>query len=111
MILLPKFDGEEQLIVIPLAITMGWVQSPPTFCVMSETVCDVKNAAFNKAPFAGTEHRLESVAVTDDDLSPSMEPRPYLPEDLEADARLQAVPGVTPLVEFDTGLPLRPMSQ
>ena len=82
---------------------MGWVQSPPTFCVMSETVCDVTNAAFNKAPFAGTEHRLESMAAADDDVSPSMEPRPHLPEDLEADARLQAVPGVTPLAECDAG--------
>ena len=62
-ILLPKFEGEEQLIAVPLAITMGWVQSPPTFCVMSEMVCYVTNAAFNKATFAGTKHRLESMAV------------------------------------------------
>ena len=87
-ILLPKFEGEEQLMAVPLAITMGWVQSSPTFCVMSETVCDVTNASYNKAPFAGTKHRLESMAATNDDLSSSMEPRPFLPEDLEADARL-----------------------
>ena len=39
--LLPKYEGEPQLVGIPLACTMGWVQSPLTFCSMSETVCDV----------------------------------------------------------------------
>ena len=39
-LVLPKFDDEEALVAIPLACAMGWVESPPTFCTMSETVCD-----------------------------------------------------------------------
>ena len=52
----PKCPGEPQLIGIPMACTMGWVQSPPTFCTMSETVCDLENDAMRS-------HRL-AVSVT-----------------------------------------------
>jgi hypothetical protein len=36
-IILPVYPGEDQLVAIPMACTMGWVESPPTFCAMSET--------------------------------------------------------------------------
>lgn len=36
----PKYDHQPQLMAIALACTMGWVQSPPAFCAMSETVYD-----------------------------------------------------------------------
>ena len=43
-VIMPTYDGEPQLVVLPMACTMGWVQLPPTFCAMSETVCDLANA-------------------------------------------------------------------
>jgi hypothetical protein len=61
-LVLPKCEGEPQLIAIPLAGTMGWVQSPPSFCVMSKTVCDLANQAIcsnNTTP----PHRLDEAAA------------------------------------------------
>ncbi len=75
---------------------MGWVQSPPTFCVMSETVCDLANKAFRsgKTP---VPHRLDSEAAALDDYNMSWDAAPRTPEETEADRTLQALPGVTPL--------------
>ncbi len=39
----PRCEGEEPLVAIPMSCTMGWTQSPPTFCTMSETITDVTN--------------------------------------------------------------------
>ena len=55
-IVLPRYDGEPQLVGIPLACTMGWVQSPPTFCTMSETVCNIANAMINQSPASAPPH-------------------------------------------------------
>ena len=41
--LLPRYGDEPQLVGIPMSCTMGWAQSPPTFCAMSETACDLVN--------------------------------------------------------------------
>ncbi len=93
-LLFPKFEGEPQLVGIPLACTMGWVQSPPTFSAMSETVCDVTNARFQAAPFSAKEHRLSPLAESMDDAPRSWALAPKEPADLAADAALAAVPGV-----------------
>ena len=55
-IVLPQCEGEPQLVGMPLACTMGWVQSPPTFCAMSETVCDISNTFTNQSPAAAPPH-------------------------------------------------------
>ena len=52
----PRYDGEEPLVAIPMATTMGWEQSPPTFCAMSETIADVTNARFRASPRVCPEH-------------------------------------------------------
>ena len=57
-VVLPKYDGEEQMVGIPMACTMGWTQSPPTFSAMSETVADVAYAEFAASPRCAPEHRL-----------------------------------------------------
>ena len=59
---LPRYEGEPQLIGIPLVCTMGWVNSPPTFCSMSETICDIANHRMHlrHAP----PHRLDQAAET-----------------------------------------------
>ena len=54
---LPHYEGEEPLVAIPLVCTMGWAESPPTFCAMSETVCDLANAMAGQPTAA--PHRLE----------------------------------------------------
>ncbi len=40
---MPRCKGEPPLVAIPLVCTMGWVNSPPSFCAMSETVADIAN--------------------------------------------------------------------
>ena len=37
-LILPCYEDEPQLIAVPMSCTMGWVQSPPTFCTVSETL-------------------------------------------------------------------------
>ena len=61
---LPHYGGEEPLVAIPLVCTMGWAESPPTFCAMSETVCDLANA-LNEQPDAAP-HRLEHLCEPQD---------------------------------------------
>jgi hypothetical protein len=39
----PRYDGEEQMIALPLVLPMGWVSSPPYLCAATETVADVAN--------------------------------------------------------------------
>ena len=92
-ILPPLYEDEEPLVAIPMSTTMGWVQSPATFCTMSETVCDLTNARF-KAKLPTPNHRLESLCSAQDDLSPSWEPRARDEEDHTANLALAAVPGV-----------------
>ena len=90
-LILPRYEGEEQLVAIPLACTMGWIQSPPTFCVMSETTCDHANARFLASPKECPPHRLSHLAEAQDDLSPTLTLAPPSQEDKEADAKLQAL--------------------
>jgi hypothetical protein len=63
-VLMPCYDDEPQLVVIPLSLTMGWVSSPPTFCAASEMATDLANAAL----FCHTvpPHRLEDIAAVHD---------------------------------------------
>ena len=79
-IVLPRYDDEPQLVGIPLACTMGWVQSPPTFCTMSETVCDVANDSIHSSPSSSPPHQMESLASIGDDLSFDRQPLQCCPE-------------------------------
>jgi hypothetical protein len=60
-LIMPPYEGEPQLIAIPLSCTMGWVESPPSFSTMSETVCDRANARFASSPLSALPHRLNHV--------------------------------------------------
>ena len=90
-LVLPRYEGEEQLVAIPMSCTMGWVESPPSFSSMSETVCDRANERFRKLPYRCPPHRLEAAAEAGDDLDPSMVPRPKEAEDEAATHALLAV--------------------
>ena len=91
-IIMPEYPGEPQLIGIPMACTMGWVQSPPTFCSMSETVCDLANGYAGNLSRFGTPHRLDSIPEELDDYDRSMTPRPREPDQREGDLALLDVP-------------------
>ena len=63
-ILLPRYEGEPQLVVIPLSTTMSWVSSPPTFCAASKTVADLANTSLYKRMVP--PHCLEDLVSTHD---------------------------------------------
>ena len=74
-VILPTYPGEPQLIAIPLVCTMGWQNSPPTFCSASETVADIANSRSYRHHVA--PHRLEVIAEElDKDLDPSSSAAP-----------------------------------
>ena len=60
--------GEEPLVAFPLALPMGWVESPPYFTALTETACDLANDALRTRPTTppphSALHRLEKVATT-----------------------------------------------
>jgi hypothetical protein len=74
-IILPLYPGEEQLVTIPMSCIMGWVESPPTFCAMSEMVTDLMNRWFSTSPERPCPHRLDGAAGHADDWS-SWDPDP-----------------------------------
>ena len=74
---LPHYDGETPLVAIPLSLTMGWTESPPTFCAITETIADLANARAYKHHVA--PHRLEHHSTPLDQWnqgSPCDMPRP-----------------------------------
>jgi hypothetical protein len=77
---LPTASGCTPLIAFPLALPMGWVESPPYFSSLTETSCDLANnmLAAND-PRLRCWHRLEAVAATppagDETLPPATTPR------------------------------------
>jgi hypothetical protein len=62
-VLLPTRSGEEPLVAFPLALPMGWSQSPPIFTSATETIADLANQAV-KVCSPQLPHRLEKAAET-----------------------------------------------
>ena len=58
-VILPFSEGEDPLVAIPLALPMGWTESPPLFCALTKTVADMANARTHQAAWP---HRLEDQA-------------------------------------------------
>jgi hypothetical protein len=61
-IVLPTRPGEPTLLAIPLSLPMGWIESPPAFCAVTETIADLANWRLPRryAPI----HRLDQFADT-----------------------------------------------
>ena len=80
---LPTTPGCPPLVAFPLALPMGWVESPPYFTVLTETACDLANAALQARPTLSRlkqAHRLEAVADTPPaDAAPCTPPTQYSP--------------------------------
>ena len=68
-ILMPHYEGELQLIAIPLSTMMGWVSSPPTFCAASKTMADLAYASLFKHMVPS--HCLEDATSLHDSWEPS----------------------------------------
>ena len=61
-VILPTTSGEP-LVALPLALPMGWVESPPYFTAVTETACDLTNALL-RSPAMLPSHPLEPLALT-----------------------------------------------
>ena len=70
-LLLPIVE-DEPWVAFPLVLPMGWTESPPAFCVATETVTDLANWSLQRHEVF-PKHRLEDIANT-------------LPEDYEVPA-------------------------
>jgi len=66
---IPSLPGEPPLLALPLALPMGWTQSPPAFCAVTETIADVANHRLRRR-YRTTAHRLDLTADTPPPLAP-----------------------------------------
>jgi hypothetical protein len=74
-VVFPALDGEEPLIAFPLALPMGWTESPPYFCAFTETVADIANERILKWR-RPPRHPLEQTASTLPVVAPSADSAP-----------------------------------
>ena len=60
---LPPGPDGKTLVAFPLVLPMGWVESLPQFCAVTENVADLANTALReKTPQLRTPHRLYQVS-------------------------------------------------
>ena len=59
----PGPDGE-RLVAFPLVLPMGWVQSPPYFCSVTETIADMANDTLTCGSPVAASHPLEELAAS-----------------------------------------------
>jgi hypothetical protein len=83
----PNLPHEPLLVALPLVLPMGWVASPPHFCALTETIADVANTRFTRAPAARSvylpPHRLSVLADhPSDPVSYPLPPAPSCPSGL-----------------------------
>ena len=55
---------EDPLIAVPMVLPMGWMESPPTFCTVTETIADLANAKIAQGYIPAPYHRHEAIANT-----------------------------------------------
>jgi hypothetical protein len=61
--LLPSYPGETPLVAFPMILPMGWVESPPYLCAVTETIADTANKLVSDG-FRPSQphHRLDGLA-------------------------------------------------
>jgi hypothetical protein len=57
-VVVPALPGQPKIIVFPLVLPMGWMQSPPLFTAATETVADLANQEL-QASAPAQPHRLD----------------------------------------------------
>ena len=88
----PNLPSEPLLVALPLALPMGWTESPPYFCAVTETVADLANARLlkhRKAPSHPLDTLASSITLTEPKSAPSVHVQ--LPS-VHSTARPSAVP-------------------
>jgi hypothetical protein len=61
-VIIPALTGtQDQLIAFPLVLPMGWKNSPPYFCAITETVADVTNERIQRHQWP-QRHRMDRLA-------------------------------------------------
>ena len=63
-LIFPTRPGEEPLIALPLVLPMGWKNSPPIFCSITETIADVTNDLLRETDHCPEPHHLDTLAST-----------------------------------------------
>jgi hypothetical protein len=87
----PVEPGEEPIVAFPLALPMGWVESPPYFCAITETITDLANERVRRGQLSTSRrHRLDE----DADSRPAIEPPPEWWEPTSG-------PPMVPMANFD----------
>jgi hypothetical protein len=82
---------------LPLALPMGWVESPPFFTTLTETACDLTNRAMSSHEQL-PEHRLEAASRT----PPVTHPKVSIPRTWASDnEQFVQAPKVQPLAKAD----------
>ena len=77
-VIFPRYPGEQQMIAFPLVLPMGWVESVPYFCAVTETVADLANST--PTTLRLPQHPLEHLASTPPaELHDSDQPEPTVP--------------------------------
>jgi len=61
---LPQPPGEPIILVVPLSLQMGWVESPPFFCAASETVRDIVEDYIETPVSSLPEHKFDKYVMT-----------------------------------------------
>jgi hypothetical protein len=70
-VMFPHEAGEEPVLAFPLALPMGWVESPPCFCAVTETITYLANQRLRTGDLTSQiNHRLDSDADTYTDDAP-----------------------------------------
>lgn len=72
--ILPKYQGEDPLVALPLILPMGWLSSPQYLCAVTETIADMANHRFEANTLHQGLHRLDSLADTKPEPQPKSEP-------------------------------------
>ena len=60
---IPHRSPEPPLLALPLALPMGWTQSPPYFCAVTETIADLTNQRLHQRR-SSRPHHLDALADT-----------------------------------------------
>ena len=68
---LPTPDGVP-VVAFPLTLPMGWTESPPWFCVATETAADLANLWLKERRRPQPTHRLETLADTPPEAEPTL---------------------------------------
>ncbi len=97
-VIMPRYDNEPPLVAIPLVCTMGWTNSPPSFCALTETIADRANRRVADGTTA-VPHKLDEHCEPMDDS---------IQEDIAALHRLPPPPGLHEALELLPSLPEPP---